>query len=712
MPTTTTGKASEFITFSRTSNATLTDSDGKIKWAPHNLLLASEQFDAASWVKDNSGATSPVVTSNYGAAPNGTQTADRVVLNKTGGTFSRVVQNATTPTVTCVWSVWMKTTSGGTSNVGLRINSDGVNCVVTAAWTLFTITSTTASTAQDAQILLFDSIPSNDETADILVWGAHLYRSDLGMKANTSAYPMYNPTTAKNLLGYSEDFSVGTWNKDMTATANAIVAPNGLMTADLLSGANNTYTTQVLSGANLATQQTFSMYLRAGTLTTARMAVYKSSGGQSGYVDFNLSAGTAGTPAGTFAPTNAAITPVGTDGWYRCSFRTAFDTGTGIGLALYNTSGAAGNFYAWGAQLSDSASLDTYVPNYGAAPTAAAYYGPRLDADPVTLAQRGLLVEEQRTNFLLYSAQFDQGDWLKLAGGTGVVPAVTADAGTAPDGTSTADRVQFNRGAGTTSADISRLFQDYTDPGSGVATNTVWLKSYDGVSSFTVMLQNGSGSSTITVTGSWQRFSVASTSTSANFQLRLQGDITPATADILVWGAQSEYGSFPTSYIPTGAATATRNADVASVSTQAFPYSSTESTLVLAFQRLLLSSISHALSLQEGNTTNTISFIANADNTLTAQVRDSVAGVTFTEPKALTGGIMKVGIAATANNANAAWDGVLGTQDATVTMPSSPATVLNIGFVNTNYGYLNGHIRQITYIPRRLTNTELQTRTS
>ena len=47
MPTTT-GKATDLITFSRASLATVTDGDGKIKWAPHNLLLASEQFDASS----------------------------------------------------------------------------------------------------------------------------------------------------------------------------------------------------------------------------------------------------------------------------------------------------------------------------------------------------------------------------------------------------------------------------------------------------------------------------------------------------------------------------------------------------------------------------------------------------------------------------------------------------------------------------------------
>ena len=91
--------------------------------------------------------------------------------------------------------------------------------------------------------------------------------------------------------------------------------------------------------------------------------------------------------------------------------------------------------YLWGAQLSDSASLDAYVPNNGAAPTAAAYYGPRLDYDPVTLQPKGFLVEEARTNLLLRSEEFDNANWTKSRA------TVTANAATAPDGTSNADKL-------------------------------------------------------------------------------------------------------------------------------------------------------------------------------------------------------------------------------------------------------------------------------
>jgi len=64
------------ITFSRTSNATLTDSNGRVAYAPHNLLTNSEDFEAAGWTKFGT-----TVSSNNAVAPNSTTTADSWVMN-------------------------------------------------------------------------------------------------------------------------------------------------------------------------------------------------------------------------------------------------------------------------------------------------------------------------------------------------------------------------------------------------------------------------------------------------------------------------------------------------------------------------------------------------------------------------------------------------------------------------------------------------------
>ena len=61
---------------------------------------------------------------------------------------------------------------------------------------------------------------------------------------------------------------------------------------------------------------------------------------------------------------------------------------------------------------------------------------PRIDFDPVTLACKGLLVEEQRTNLLTYSEQFDNAAWAKVG-----TCAVSANAISAPDGTVSADLI-------------------------------------------------------------------------------------------------------------------------------------------------------------------------------------------------------------------------------------------------------------------------------
>jgi hypothetical protein len=73
----------------------------------------------------------------------------------------------------------------------------------------------------------------------------------------------------------------------------------------------------------------------------------------------------------------------------------------------------------------------TFVGSNGLIQTAA-INAPRFDYNPVTLAPNGLLIEEQRVNSLLYSDQFQQATWSKVG-------VVTANATTAPDGTTTAD---------------------------------------------------------------------------------------------------------------------------------------------------------------------------------------------------------------------------------------------------------------------------------
>ena len=133
------------------------------------LIQYSEYFGGTGWSLDG-GVQS--VTSNYSISPEGVKNAARLQLDKTGTTYSRLYVDAGSIGEATI-SVYMKSNTSQTQNVGLRYDGTGVNCEVTTEWKRFDLTAT--STAGSLfQILLFDSIAGNDETADISIYGAQM----------------------------------------------------------------------------------------------------------------------------------------------------------------------------------------------------------------------------------------------------------------------------------------------------------------------------------------------------------------------------------------------------------------------------------------------------------------------------------------------------------------------------------------------------------
>jgi hypothetical protein len=212
-----------------------------------NLVTYSEQFDNVAWTKDGDGVGQSV-TANYSTSPDGTQNADRLQLNKTGGTYSRIMQNKS-GAGTYALTVYMKSNTSNTQNVGLRLDSTGINCAVTPTWQRFTLNATVGT--PQVQILLFDSIVGNDETADISIWGAQL---EVGAYASS-----YIPTTSASATRIADVCS-------KTGISSLIGQTEGSVFVDVNLDARVTQTYFAISSSATAVTNYIGISFRSGTI--------------------------------------------------------------------------------------------------------------------------------------------------------------------------------------------------------------------------------------------------------------------------------------------------------------------------------------------------------------------------------------------------------------------------------------------------------------
>jgi hypothetical protein len=408
------------ITFSRGTNATMIDSTGQLTYAPSNMLLNSESFGGASWFPTGLAAT-PVV-SNITAAPDETITADKIVENNIDTTHYIAQTNAYTASVTYTASIYAKaaerqyvqiilTTAAFGSALTAGFDLSGSGSTVTSAGSTSSITSVgngwyrcsirataTTSASTGVQIRLAGSLSTTpasyqgDNTSGLYLWGAQL-----GAVTYETAPRAYNSTTPKNLLGYTEEFNVTTsgWTKfNSTITANATTDPNGNLNADKLVEQATTQNHNVNQAFSFVAgvPYTYSVYAKAAERQYIQI-IFTTPAYSGNFIGvFNLSGN--GATAVNVGGLTSSITSVG-NGWYRCSITS---TATTAGSATpqirvttsFSTTAASSTYlgdgtsgvYLWGAQLSDSASMDPYVYNPAAALTSTAYYGPRFDYNP------------------------------------------------------------------------------------------------------------------------------------------------------------------------------------------------------------------------------------------------------------------------------------------------------------------------------------------
>jgi len=171
-------------------------------------------------------------------------------------------------------------------------------------------------------------------------------------------------------------------------------------------------------------------------------------------------------------------------------------------------------------------------------------------------------------------------------------------------------------------------------------------------------------------------------------------------SNVLVWGAQVEAGSFPTSYIPTTGSTVTRAADVASIEGTDFSswYNQSEGTVYITYQNRNVSTPFSAAKFNDGTGLNIITPVNNSNNAtiITAGV------IVFSETTSANVYLqtLKRALAFEENNTRLAANGTLvGAVDTSVTIP-----VVNKVDIGTGTA---GAIARLAYFPTRKTDQQL-----
>jgi hypothetical protein len=314
---------------------------------------------------------------------------------------------------------------------------------------------------------------------------------------------------------------------------------------------------------------------------------------------------------------------------------------------------------------------------------------PRFDYDPVTLACKGLLIEEARTNLALYSEDFTNAFWTK--GGTSSISATLI---ASPANTATANILV---GADGTDRNGNVLLRTYTGLTSGASYTVSYYVIGQGGTTATLYIRDATtgafGGTTLALTGSWQRITrtitLGASTTACNTYL---GN---TNGDIGVWGGQFELGAFATSYIPTTTTALTRNADVATITGTNFSdfWQATRGGASVLATPSTVSGVRPLVQFDDntaneiialrGNTTNPELYIVDGG---APQAQLDAGTIVANTPYSLTGWWQT-------NDCKARQNSGATVSDYTATIPT--VTQARIGSDGTNY--LNGTIATINY---------------
>ena len=155
-------------------------SDGVLLLEPAstNLATYSQEFSDSSWNKVNSaGSSLPIVTSNYGVSPDGTQNADRIQVSRASGAadFSSIYKSITISSSNRALSVWLKSLSGTPTILITNNNGTYVSQQITTEWVRYEL-DLGVGTLTELQLSVVGSnfVQGVSESADFLAWGYQL----------------------------------------------------------------------------------------------------------------------------------------------------------------------------------------------------------------------------------------------------------------------------------------------------------------------------------------------------------------------------------------------------------------------------------------------------------------------------------------------------------------------------------------------------------
>jgi hypothetical protein len=384
-----TGTLDPRITFSRTSNATVTGSNGLIQYAPNNLLTYSEDFSNAAWTKSNAFiqtnlltysedfsnaawlklGTAPVVTANTTIAPDGTTTADQIFFSASGS--SNRINQVVGVTALNTLSIWLRGSVGGEQiKVWNGWNTIEQTVTLTTSWQRFVFTETAINASSGLYLYAVTGTPT------IFAWGAQLVQG-----ATPGEYQPTAATTAA--VQYTDPFGGSTADKLVEDTATS---------------EHRTYATVVTSPSTY----TYSCYIKAAERTFARIIHLAVSPQPAVTIDL-----TTGVLSNQTNVISSSATSVG-NGWWRVAMSHTTTTttssypqiqlGTSTSAFTYTGDGTSG-IYVWGAQLELGSTATTYNRT-----TTAAYYGPRFDYDGSALTYT-----EQYGNNVASNGDFSNG---------------------------------------------------------------------------------------------------------------------------------------------------------------------------------------------------------------------------------------------------------------------------------------------------------------